>query len=112
MLIKKSDANKIENNSSCVVWEYDVPSELFSFGTSKINGRYPKEGSCSNLECEEIYYVMSGSGTIHSQKGEFGISVGDVYFFEKGETYWVEGDDLLLALVNSPKWTPEQHIIK
>ncbi|MBI2233330.1 MAG: AraC family ligand binding domain-containing protein [Candidatus Aenigmarchaeota archaeon] len=109
MLIKKSESTKIENSKECIVWEYEYPSRYFSFATALIDGRYPEEKQVTNLECEEIYYVISGSGTVHSEKGNFEINEGDLYFFEKGEVYWVEGDKLLLALVNAPKWTPEQH---
>jgi len=100
-----------ENSKECAVWEYEYPSELFSFATARINGRYPEEKKVANLECEEIYYVISGSGIVHSEKGNFKIIEGDLYFFEKGEKYWVEGNNLYLALVNAPKWTPEQHKI-
>ncbi len=109
MLIKKSNSTKIENSKDCVVWEYEYPSKNFSFATALINGRYPDEKKVTNLECEEVYYVISGSGVVHSEKGDFEINGGDLYFFEKAEVYWVEGDKLLLALVNAPKWTPEQH---
>ena len=61
------------------------------------------------MKCEEIYFVISGSGIIHSEKGNFKISKGDAYFFEKKEIYWIKGNKLLLALVNAPKWAPEQH---
>lgn len=110
MLLKASEAKKVENGSSCVVWEYDFPHQHFSFATASIHGRYPQEGMVMNEECEELYYVLSGSGTIHSQKGDFALITGDAYHFEKSEGFWVEGDDLRLALLNIPKWTPEQHV--
>jgi len=55
--------------------------------------------------------VISGSGAIHSEFGNFKIQEGDLYFFKKGEKYWVEGKNLFLIVVNAPKWTPEQHKI-
>lgn len=111
MLVKRTESKKIENSKDCTVWEYQFPSNGFSFATALINGRYPEEKRVTNLECEEIYYVISGEGIIHSEKGDFGINEKDFYFFEKGEKYWVEGKDLLIVLVNAPKWTPEQHKI-
>jgi len=74
-----------------------------------INGRYPEQKKVSNLESEEIYFVISGTGTVHSDKGNFEINQGDMYFFEKDEVYWIEGKELFLTLFNSPPWTPEQH---
>jgi mannose-6-phosphate isomerase-like protein (cupin superfamily) len=111
MLVKKSEAKKIENTKDCTVWEYSFPSKLFSFATALINGRYPEERRVCNKECEESYYVISGSGTVHSEKGDFELNQGDVYFFEKAEKYWVGGNNLQLALVNAPKWSEEQHEI-
>jgi len=111
MLTKKSQAKKFENSKDCTVWEYGFPSKNFSFATALINGRYPEQKRVTNLECEEIYFVISGSGTVHSDKGDFKINEGDLYFFQKKEKYWVEGNNLSLALTNVPKWTPEQHKI-
>jgi mannose-6-phosphate isomerase-like protein (cupin superfamily) len=109
MLIKKSQSKKIENSKNCTVWEYEYPSDLSSFATALINGRYPDKKRVTNLECEETYYVVSGSGVVHSDFGDFKIGQGDLYFFKKAEKYWVDGKNLVLVLVNAPKWTPEQH---
>jgi mannose-6-phosphate isomerase-like protein (cupin superfamily) len=109
MIVKKVQSKKIQNSKDCTVWEYAIPSKLFSFATTLINGRYPDKGRVTNLECEEIYYVVSGSGIVHSENGDFEIEKGDLYFFEKAEKYWVEGKNLLLVLVNAPPWFVEQH---
>jgi mannose-6-phosphate isomerase-like protein (cupin superfamily) len=111
MLIKKSNSIKIDNTKSCTVWEYEIPSHLFSFAIATINGRYPTEKRVVNLDCEEIYYVLSGSGEIHSEKGNFKVNEGDIYHFEKGEIYWTQGNNLKVALINAPKWSQEQHKI-
>jgi len=55
--------------------------------------------------------VISGSGVVHSEKGDFEIKEGDAYHFEKGEKYWVEGKKLFLAMTNAPQWNLEQHKI-
>ncbi|MDA3837223.1 MAG: hypothetical protein PF542_06400 [Nanoarchaeota archaeon] len=109
MLIKKSDSDKYENTKSCTVWNYDFPNKNLGCATALISGRYPDSGRSVNLECDEIYLCISGSGIIHSDKGDFEISQGDLYFFEKNEKYWVDGTNLFVVLVNSPKWSPEQH---
>ncbi len=111
MLIKKSEAREKQNCPDCTVWEYEYPSKNFSFATALINGRYPEANRASNTGCEEVYYVISGSGIIHSEKGDFTLNPGDLYYFEKGEIYWVEGKELLISITNAPQWTPEQHKI-
>jgi mannose-6-phosphate isomerase-like protein (cupin superfamily) len=109
MLIKKTQSEKKENSKACTVWEYMLPSKLFSFATALINGRYPDKGWVTNLECEEIYYVVSGLGVVHSEHGDFKIEKGDLYFFEKAEKYWVEGKNLFIMVTNTPPWFIEQY---
>lgn len=109
MLVKKSQSKKIANSDQCTVWEYAFKSDIVSFATAYIDGRYPDKGKVSNTECEEIYFVTGGSGVVHSEFGDFKLEEGDLYHFKKGETYWTEGDKLQLVLVNAPKWSPDQH---
>lgn len=109
MFIRKSESIESQNPSECTVNVYPFNSPNLSFATAFIDGRYPAEKRVTNTECEEIYYVLSGSGIIHSTTGDFKINIGDAYLFEKAEIYWVEGNKLSLVLVNYPKWTPEQH---
>ncbi|MFA7717735.1 MAG: cupin domain-containing protein [Candidatus Absconditabacterales bacterium] len=109
MLIKQQDAHKKINSSSCTVWEYDFPSKNLGFALSKINGRFPETGKAINTECNEIYYVISGSGIIYHQTGTYEIHAGDSFLFEKGTSYYVEGNNLFLALPTSPAWYPGQY---
>jgi len=111
MIIKKKDSFEKKNSESCTVWEYEYPGISSGFATALINGRYPDEKRVVNTGCEEVYYVISGSGIVHSEKGDFEIVQGDLYHFEKNEIYWIEGKELFLAVVNAPKWTPEQYKI-
>jgi mannose-6-phosphate isomerase-like protein (cupin superfamily) len=111
MLIKKSQAEAKSGSASCTVWEYALSSASFGHATALIHGRYPERGSAANHECEQLYYVISGTGTIHSQKGDFTIEAGDVYFFDPRESYHVTGDQLFVAMTNSPPWTPDQYFV-
>jgi mannose-6-phosphate isomerase-like protein (cupin superfamily) len=109
MLIKQTKAKKIQNSKSCTVWNYEFLNKKISYATALINGRYPEKGKAVNLKCEQIYFVISGSGIIHSEKGNFKINKNDLYFFEAKEKYWIEGNELFVSLVNAPKWNLEQY---
>lgn len=111
MLVKKTEAKKVSNSDKCTVWEYDTKTENFNIATAFIDGRFPDEKRVVNLELEEIYYVQSGSATIHSEKGEFQIEAGDVYLFEKGEKFWLDANKLALVVTCSPAFDSEQHKI-
>lgn len=109
MKITKEQAKKVQNSPECTVWEYHIESDMMSFATALIDGRYPEKGRVVNEGCEEIYFVISGEGIVHSEKGDFQLKRGDIYSFEKSEKYWVEGDNFKIALFNAPKWTLNQH---
>lgn len=109
MLIKKEQAIKKQNSDKCIVFEYEYSSNDSSFAIAEICGRYPERGKSMNLECEQAYYVVSGSGTIYSEKGEFELNEGDLYYFKKEETYYVIGNNLRVCIINSPKWNFKQY---
>jgi mannose-6-phosphate isomerase-like protein (cupin superfamily) len=109
MLIKKERAIKKQNSENCIAYEYEYPDLDSSIAVAEVNGRYPESGKSVNLECKQVYYVISGSGIIFSEKGEFEIKEGDLYFFEKKESYYVDGKNLKVCIMNSPKWMIEQY---
>ncbi len=111
MLIKKQEAKKVSNSDKCTVWEYDGKNDRFSTATAYIDGRFPDEKRVVNLKLEETYYVMSGSATIFSEKGQFKIEAGGVYIFDKGEKFYLEADKLSLVVFCVPAFDPEQHVI-
>ena len=104
MLIKKENSEKKENSKSCNVWQYETSNKNLGFATSKIDGRYPKQRKAVNMECDMLYFVISGEGTIHHESGDFKIKEGDIFLFEKGKGYWVEGKDLFISISTSPAW--------
>ncbi len=109
MIIKKENSIKKQNSQSCTVWTYDFLSNKIDFATAKINGRYPEKGKALNTECDMIYYVISGKGTVYNALGEFELKQGDAFFFEKNKWYWVEGQDLFIAIPSAPAWTLDQY---
>jgi len=97
------------NAPNCVVNEYNFKSKTLGLATARINGRYPDSGKALNTECDQIYYVISGSGTIHHEAGSFEVEQGDAFFFEKGKWYWIEGKELFVALPSAPTWFFDQY---
>jgi mannose-6-phosphate isomerase-like protein (cupin superfamily) len=110
MFIKKEDSLRKTKAKSCIVWEYDFKRKNIDLAVAKISGRYP-EGNKKvvNMACNMIYYVVSGNGTIHHETGDFWIKSEDSFFFEKNTWYWVEGNNLVVAMFSCPAWFIEQY---
>jgi len=109
--MKISDSQWVQksNSETCQVREYPEISDNMSLAKAKISGRYPDAWYVKNLECEQIYFVVSGSGTIYSSKWwNIQISKSDFYYFDKWESYYVVGNELEVLLVNTPSWDPWQ----
>ena len=57
------------------------------FCTNKITRRYPMQSYCSNLECEELWYILEGKGTIHKINSEpIEFNKGDIIFINKKDS--------------------------
>jgi mannose-6-phosphate isomerase-like protein (cupin superfamily) len=108
-LVEKKSAEKIAIAKTCTIYEYPLSSSVLSLITAKIHGRYPESGKSVNSACEQIYYVISGSGTLHTDRGTHALHPGDVYSFLIGEAYFVEGNELNVVVTNSPAWKKEQY---
>ena len=98
----------IKKKQSMDVRVHKIPSKHMSSATVFINGRHPEQGMTANMKCEEIYYVISGSGVIHTEAESCELVGGDMYFIPQKTKYYVEGKNLEIITVMSPKWTPTQ----
>jgi mannose-6-phosphate isomerase-like protein (cupin superfamily) len=111
--MKKKQSKPLSSSHSpeCRVQEFDIGSKNMSLAVANIHGRYPEKGSACNTACEQIYHVVSGSATLHLEKGDFEIKKGDTHFFNKKEAYWLEAKDLEVVITNTPAWIREQYKI-
>ena len=99
-----------QNSSSCKVNEHNHFTGKISYATAEINGTYPDNfKKAVNLKCETIFLGISGSGIIHSERGDFPIKPLDTCHIIQGEKYSIEGENLILGVTNSPRWTKEQY---
>ena len=94
MRVTKDQAQRSQHGATCKIYKYMLPSENLSLVTAEISGRYPEKGKVLNEVCEETYFVTSGSCIIHHQSGVYSLRAGDVFFFPKGQWWWVEAEGL------------------
>lgn len=87
---------------------YGIKWKKLDFCINTIAGRYPEKGYCSNLECEELCYVLEGSGTIYKKEDiAIDFKSGDVIFINKKDIYYWNGN-FKVAIVCTPAWSKEQ----
>ncbi len=109
-IVKRENAESFTYASTSSVLDYsmELNEKKLDFCINTIAGRYPGKGYCSNLECEELCYVLEGSGTIY-KKEEIAIDFksGDVIFINKKDIYYWNGN-FKVAIVCTPAWSKEQ----
>ena len=109
-IVKEKDAQKSEYASTSTVLDYsmDLNEKNMDFCINTITGRYPTEGYCSNLECEELCYILEGRGSINKKENEpINFEKGDIIYIDKKEIYYWNGN-FKLAIICTPAWTKEQ----
>ncbi len=108
MLVKKEQRKEKQIAKEGTVWEYDLPSKIIGFALSKLNGRVPDSGWMRNKVCNEIYYVISGSGILFIEDKKYELKEGNVFLIEPGKKFYVIARNLQLVLPTAPAWYPEQ----
>jgi len=111
MLIKSENTKKFENSKSCKIYDYDFGWENISLFRTVIDGRYPETWIWMNRECSQIYYCIGGKGKILTEKWEFEIEVGDLYYFQVWEKYFVIWEWFEVLVINNPKFDKNQYDI-
>jgi len=109
MKIAKRDAQVFHNGPTCTVHKYAFPSPRLGLISAEMHGRYPERGKVLNELCDETYFVLAGSCTIHYETGDYTLSEGDLFFFPRGKWWWAEASGLRSVVCTAPPWTPEQH---
>ncbi|MDP1722819.1 MAG: hypothetical protein Q8L37_06465 [Candidatus Gottesmanbacteria bacterium] len=110
-IVQSSETKKVIASPTTSIWEFTMEDTKISGAITEINGRYPEQGFAINEVCKEIAFVVSGSGHIVTSDQARPISVGDLIFLDKGESFAWEGT-LTLFMATTPKFDPRQHVIK
>jgi hypothetical protein len=95
----------IENTNRVRVEDYQVDDRESSVWYIELEGgRYPEYGFFINDRIRQYAFIVEGHGTfrIHTQKGEFRLSEGDVIFLEKGDAFCWQGH-MKIAMFSMPE---------
>ncbi len=110
IIIQSSETNKVQASPTTALWEFPINEDAISGAIAEIKDRYPEKGFAVNKKSKELAFVLSGSGYAITPIIKRPISVGDLIFLDKGESFAWEGA-LTLFMANTPKFDPKQHII-
>jgi len=110
MLIKKNQTENIKISENMIIKDYNLNTKNIGIAVVEINERYPKEGFTLNKECQEIYYVIKGTGEIFIDNKTFKLEEGDVFLIDKNKKYYLIGNNLKIICPTIPAWTEEQHV--
>jgi mannose-6-phosphate isomerase-like protein (cupin superfamily) len=110
--IKSNKTHVKKNSSTSEVSEYVFHQPNIGIAKAKINGRYPavKDKKVINTGCDIIYFVLEGSGVIHTKDGDFKLEKSDALLLPRKEWYWVDGNDFEVLIISAPEWTIEQYM--
>lgn len=106
--VKRQDAIKHTNASTCSVYEYPTKNAEISIGVAEITGRYPEQGFAMNRICNEMGFILKGTGKLVTEAQSIDLSPGDVVCIPTGEKFYWEGN-LTIVLPTTPAWDPQQH---
>lgn len=111
-IVKKDEAEVFVNSSTSELLEYSIKlaEKNIDFCINSITGRYPQTGYCSNTACQELCYVLEGSGSINKKDETIDFKQGDVVFIDKNEVYYWNGNCKLI-LICTPAWSKEQCVL-
>ena len=62
------------------------------------------------LAATEVYYILSGRGTMHIDDGAAPVAPGDAVYIPSGATQWLESDGsepVAFLCIVDPPWRPE-----
>jgi len=108
--IQKAEAVTFSNGPTCDGVEYSFGTKAVNVALVTVNGRYPETGFVMNEVCEELGYVVSGTGKICRDDGtELSVATGDAVFIEPGDKYYWLGEALAMVMPCAPAFYPEQH---
>lgn len=106
--ISKQNTIQHSNSDSCVVWEYPLQQPVCDLAVACITGRYPDERRAVNTACDELVYILEGTGEIVIEHTHYKLETGDAILIQSGEKYYWEGSFKILMTCR-PVWNPEQH---
>jgi mannose-6-phosphate isomerase-like protein (cupin superfamily) len=90
----------------------DPPREEISFAIETLQPETAKPRHFHRLS-EELYFVLSGTGFVTVNDEKLRLEAGAAVLIEIGDRHFLEtgpGEELVVAIVNRPAFTPEDYI--
>ncbi len=108
-IVRQEEAAIFKNGETSSLLEYSISlnEKNIDFCINTITGRYPEKGYCTNELCQEMCYILDGSGSINKKDEIINFKQGDVIFIDKKEIYYWNGICKII-MICTPAWNKEQ----
>src|SRR3989344_2553603 len=108
MVIKFSDTKKFPIKD-WVVWDYPMPSKEVGISYQQIKSRVPEKGWCLNKVCQEMFFIVKGSGIFYVGDQSYEVNVKDLVIVEPKVKHRIETRDLEYIAITRPDWYEGQY---
>lgn len=107
-IVKKNRITKHKNSDTCKANAYLMKNKDVSGAVVTISGRYPEKGRVVNKKCQELVFILKGSGKAVVEGETVKLAKNDLILIEPKERYYWDGK-FTLFVASDPSWYPEQH---
>lgn len=107
-VIHQSQTRKVKNSAGCMAVEYPLGEKDLNGAVILLDGRDPDKGRVVNKVCQELAYIIKGSGKVVVEEKEVKLKAGDLVYIKPGERFFWEGK-MTMFMPCTPAWYPEQY---
>lgn len=108
MIIKKGQSDEFWTEERCHITEILNHSHLQNASLAQARVEPQITTQAHRLDCDEIYYILSGSGTLHLDGIDYLLSSGDTAFIPKGKSQSITNhstnQDLIFLCICTPRF--------
>lgn len=95
-----------------IVTDFPIDSSKSNISKIVLDDRYPESGYALNTESEMIVYIIDGSTELTQGSTTALHTQNDIVLVKSNVAYfWQPKGEVILLIVSTPPWTPEQQKI-
>lgn len=113
MIIKKGQSKAFWTEERCHITEILNHSHVKNLSLAQASVQPLITTQVHSLDCDEIYYILSGNGILHLDGSDFPLSSGDAAYIRKGKSQSITNPspchDLIFLCICTPRFEPDYY---